>query len=222
MTSTHQTIAAQVDDLQAGMSGRLPAAVAAAFAAEQSSLSGAGTPDGVLPVGSPLPDAALTDIDGRSTTIAATAAGKPAVVVLYRGAWCPYCNLTLRAYQEQLVPELDRRGIALIAVSPQKPDGSLTMQETHALTYAVLSDPGNHLAAALGVLTAPTPGVVAAQAALGLDLTALNADGTRGLPMPTVALVDRDGTLRWIDVHPDYSTRTEPDDVLRAADTHLS
>ena len=141
MTSTHQTIAAQVDDLQAGMSGRLPAAVAAAFAAEQSSLSGAGTPDGVLPVGSPLPDAALTDIDGRSTTIAATAAGKPAVVVLYRGAWCPYCNLTLRAYQEQLVPELDRRGIALIAVSPQKPDGSLTMQETHALTYAVLSDP---------------------------------------------------------------------------------
>ena len=177
---------------------------------------------GSCPSGTPLPDAALTDIDGRSTTIAATAAGKPAVVVLYRGAWCPYCNLTLRAYQEQLVPELDRRGIALIAVSPQKPDGSLTMQETHALTYAVLSDPGNHLAAALGVLTAPTPEVVAAQAALGLDLTALNADGTRGLPMPTVALVDRDGTLRWIDVHPDYSTRTEPDDVLRAADTHLS
>jgi hypothetical protein len=84
----------------------------------------------------------------------------------------------------------------------------------------VLSDPGNRLAIALGVLTAPTPDVAAAQHALGLDLTVVNADGTHGLPMPTVALVDRDGIVRWIDVHPDYSTRTEPDDVLRAADAH--
>lgn len=126
--------------------------------------------------------------------MSAVAAGRPAVVVLYRGAWCPYCNLTLRADQAQLVPELDRRGIALVPISPQKPDGSLTMQETNDLSFAVLSDPGNQLAGALGVLTAPTP---------------------------DVALVDRDGTVAWIDVHPDYSTRTEPDEVLRAADTPL-
>ncbi len=222
MTTAHETIAAQVSALQAGMTGRLPADAAAAFATEQGRLRASGTPGGVLPVGSPLPDAALSDIHGDPTTVAATAAGRPAVVVLYRGAWCPYCNLTLRAYQQQLVPELARRGVALIAVSPQKPDGSLTMQQTHALSYAVLSDPGNQLAAGLGVLTAPSADVAAVQGSLGLDLAAINADGTRGLPMPTVALVDRNGMLRWIDVHPDYTTRTEPDDVLRAADAHLA
>ena len=221
MRTAHQTIAAQVSALQAGMAGQVPVAVSAAFSAEQDSLRAAGTPDGVLPVGSPLPTADLIDTDGRPTTIAATAAGRPAVVVLYRGAWCPYCNLTLRAYEEQLVPELDSRGITMIAVSPQKPDGSLTIQQTHALTYRVLSDPGNQLATALGVRTAPTPDVAAAQSSLGLDLTAVNADGTSGLPMPTVALVDREGTLRWIDVHRDYTSRTEPGDVLHAADTHL-
>ena len=74
MRTAHQTIAAQVSALQAGMAGRLPAAVSAAFSAEQDSLRAAGTPDGVLPVGAPLPTADLLDTDGRPTTIAATGA----------------------------------------------------------------------------------------------------------------------------------------------------
>ena len=44
----------------------------------------------------------------------------------------------------------------------------------------------------------------------GLDLTQVNADGTTGLPMPTVLIADADGVIRWIDVYPDYTTRTEP------------
>lgn len=221
MTSTHETIATQVATLQAGMAGRLPADVGAAFAAEQADLQTAGVPAGVLAVGDPFPDAELLDATGEPTSVRAATAGRPAVIVFYRGAWCPYCNLTLRAYQEQLAPELDRRGIALVAISPQKPDGSLTMQETHDLTYAVLSDPGNQIATALGILTGPSTDVRAAQSSLGLDLTAVNADGTTGLPMPTVVLVDAEGAIRWIDVHPDYTTRTEPEDVLAAVDAVL-
>jgi hypothetical protein len=38
------------------------------------------------------------------------------------------------------------------------------------------------------------------------------------VPMPTVAILDADHVLRWIDVHPDYSTRTEPAQVIRALD----
>jgi hypothetical protein len=53
---------------------------------------------------------------------------------------------------------------------------------------------------------------------LGLDLEAVNADGTSALPMPTVAILDPDRTLRWIDVHPDYSTRTTPAEILNALD----
>jgi len=59
------------------------------------------------------------------------------------------------------------------------------------------------------------------QLGIGLDLEAVNADGTTNVPMPTVALIDPDGILVWIDVHPDYTTRTEPAEVLHAVREHL-
>jgi peroxiredoxin len=136
--------------------------------------------------------------------------------VFYRGGWCPYCNISLRAYQAQLVPALADRGVSLVAVSPQAPDGSLSTKETKELTFTVLSDPGNQIARQLGILTAPSDGARAAQLELGLDLTQVNADGTTRLPMPTVLIADVGGVIRWIDVHPDYTTRTEPGQVLEA------
>jgi peroxiredoxin len=135
-----------------------------------------------------------------------------------QGAWCPYCNIALSTYQAELVPELVVRGVGLIAVSPQTADASLGTQEKHELTFAVLSDPGNQVAKALGILTGPTEEARAAQLQLGLDLTAVNADGTTGLPMPTTVIVDADRVVRWIDVHPDYSTRSEPKQILAELD----
>ena len=163
-----------------------------------------------------MPDAQLLDVHGAPTTLAEVVRGRVAVVVLYRGAWCPFCNLTLRAYQEDLVPQLSERGIPLLALSPQKPDGSLSMQEKNELSFVVLSDPGNQIATALGVLTTPSDDVRAAQRTLDVDLSEVNADGTHGIPMPTVVIVDGAGIIRWIDVHPDYTTRTEVADIVDA------
>ena len=216
MTTADTTIADQVAALRRGSGGQIPPAASAAFAAEQAALADAGVPEGVATAGAAMPDGALLDTDGRPTTLAEARGGKAAAVVFYRGAWCPYCNLTLRTYQRTLASELAARGVALIAISPQKPDGSLSMAEKHALTYAVLSDPGNQIAGRLGILTAPSADTRAAQANLGLDIAAANADGTRAVPMPTVVLVDAAGTIRWIDVHPDYTTRTEPGAILAA------
>lgn len=198
------------------MAGQLPDGVANAFAAERAGLRANGMPAGVAVPGEPMPDVQLLDVHGAPTTLAKATGGRSSVVVLYRGAWCPYCNLTLRAYQEDLVPQLGQRDIPLLAISPQKPDGSLSMQEKNELTFTVLSDPGNQIAAALGVLTAPTDDARDAQRTLGLDLAESNADGTQGVPMPTVAIVDSKGIIRWIDVHPDYTTRTEVADIIDA------
>ncbi|MFC1420107.1 peroxiredoxin-like family protein [Streptacidiphilus cavernicola] len=215
-TQPQPTIAEQSAAVSAGAATRLPPEVVAAFSAEQAGLDAAGLPAGVTAPGAPMPDGALLDVHGSPTTLTVARADRPAVVVFYRGAWCPYCNVTLRTYQQGLLPELERRGVGLIAVSPQKADGSLSTQEANELTFTVLSDPGNSVAGQLGILTAPTDGTREAQGALGLDLATVNADGTYGLPMPTVAVVDRRGTLRWIDVHPNYTTRSEVADILAA------
>jgi peroxiredoxin len=209
-------VADQVAVVVAGMAQQVPAEALRAFGTEQAGLDAAGVPGGIAEPGSAMPDAELLDVHGKATTLEEVRAGRPAVVVFYRGAWCPFCNAALRVYQQQLAGELSERGIALIAVSPQKPDGSLTMQETNELSFAVVSDPGNRIGGKLGIVTRPTEDVQHAQATLGLDLAAVNADGTRDVVMPTVAIVDAEGVLRWIDVHPNYTTRTEPAQILEA------
>jgi peroxiredoxin len=216
VTSTNPTIADRAALLRQSLAGQVPEQALAAFANEQAHLAAAGMPDRVAVAGIPMPDADLLDVHGNPILLRAALNGQPTVIVTYRGAWCPYCNLALRVYQEQLVPALAERGIGLIALSPQKPDGSLTMAEKNELTFTVLSDPGNQVARALGILTAPSDDALDAQRTLGLDLAEINADNGHGVPMPTVLIVDRDGTIRWIDVHPNYATRTEPADILAA------
>jgi peroxiredoxin len=214
--TTTATIAEQVADHHQASAGQLPTEIAEAFVAEQRDLAAAGDPSGAVQPGTRLPDGNLLDVAGQPATLAGTLAGKPAVIVFYRGGWCPYCNIALRTYQAELVPALAARGISLVAISPQTPDGSLSTKEAKQLTFTVLSDPGNQLARQLGILTAPSDDARAAQLQLGLDLTKVNADGTTRLPMPTVIIVDAAGTIRWIDVHRDYTTRTEPGEVLQA------
>src|SRR5882757_10082741 len=149
MTTQTPSIEEQTQAFVAGPAAAMPAEIMGAFAAEQVNLDAAGVPAGVSAPGALMPDGDLLDVRGAATSLAQVRAGRPAVVVFYRGAWCPYCNIALRTYQAELAPALADRGFAMIAVSPQKPDGSLSAAETNQLTYAVVSDPGNQLASAL-------------------------------------------------------------------------
>jgi peroxiredoxin len=221
MTTASTSIADQVAALNAAMATRAPAEVLAAFAGEQADLNAAGIPSDVATPGTVMPDGDLVDAYGRAVTLESVRDGRGAVIVFYRGAWCPYCNLALRAYQDQLAPALAERNVALVAVSPQTPDGLLTMTETNELTYTVLSDRGNQIAGKLGVLTASNRDAQDAQTAMGFDVAAGNADGTNTVPMPTVVVVDTAGMIAWIDVHPDYTTRSEVAHILAAVDSTI-
>jgi peroxiredoxin len=222
MASSIASISEQVAEHKAAAAGQMPPEVSAVFAAEQATLTAAGTPRAaVAKPGATLPDTPLLDAHGAITSLHAVTQGRPAVLVFYRGAWCPYCNIALSTYREQLAPQLAERDVALVAISPQKPDGSLTMQEKNELDFAVVSEPDNALAAALGILTAPSDDVLAVQVRFGIDLKSLNADETVSLPMPTVVILDAAHTIRWIDVHPDYTTRTEAAEILDALDSLL-
>ena len=216
--SAESAIADGVAEMHAAMAKEPPNEVMGAFGREQAALAAAGVPAGVAAPPRQLADVGLLDVHGAPTSLYKAAGEGPAVLVFYRGVWCPYCNVALSAYQRYLLPALTERGVRLIAVSPQAPDGSLSMQEKHDLAFAVLSDPGNSIARDLGILTHPSDEAHAAQLELGLDLTVVNADGTIDVPMPTVAILDAGHLLQWIDVHPDYSTRTEPAQILNALD----
>jgi peroxiredoxin len=202
----------------AGFASNAPAHIVQTFRNERDRFDAFGVPADIPAIGSPLPEAELLDVHGNTIRLSEARGGKPAVIVFYRGAWCPFCNIALRTYQAELVPALDEMGIVLIAISPQKPDGSLSMQQINSLTFTVASDPGNQLAGKLGILSpSRSEEARAASAALGADVAAANADGTDAVPMPTTIVVDVGGTIAWIDVHANYTTRSEVAQILAAA-----
>ena len=92
------------------------------------------------------------------------------------------------------------------------------MAEKHDLTYTVLSDPGNQIASNWASCSRWARAPATAQAVLGVDLASVNADGTSELPLTTAVVVGADGAIRWIDVRPDYTERSEPAEIIAAVE----
>ena len=208
-----RTLQQKSEALQAASAGRLPAEVIEAFARDRESLAARGAPDAVT-AGAVLEDFTLADATGEDVSLSDLVAEGPAVLVFYRGGWCPYCNLALRHYQAELVPELPRHKATMVAITPQTPDESLSTVEKHGLEFPVLTDTGLRLADRLGIAFEPSPESQAAQLELGLDIRDGNAERAPRLPMPTVLVVDSDRVVRFADIHPDYATRTEVAAIL--------
>ena len=127
----------------------------------------------------------------------------------------------LAAYAADLAPALAERGVTLAAISPQLPDGSLTVRQKYDLDFPVLSDVGNVVAEKLGIVWTPGDDALGAQRAIDVDVRVINGSDEPRLPMPTVLVVSRDRTVRWADVRPDYTERAEVPDILDAVDAEV-
>lgn len=217
MTSTiPESLNARLDATKQQLSEIAPPELFGVFSAEQQRLAAEEDRSGYVAVGDVVAAFTLPDAHGHDVTLDELLTGGPVVLVFYRGAWCPYCNVALKAYQAELVPALTELGVTLAAISPQGPDGSLTVEQSNALTFPVLTDAGSALARELGLVFELTDDVKAAQLAFGNDFTAINASGEWALPKPAVLVVDAARTVRFVDVQADYTLRTEPGAVLDA------
>jgi peroxiredoxin len=210
------TIREQSTQLKAAAAQRLPADVLETFDHSIEDLLAQGLSANSVAEGDRLASFTLDDATGAPVSLDQILQTGPAVIVFYRGGWCPYCNLALRTYQKELLPELAAFGARLVAISPQTPDQSMSTVEKAELDFTVLSDPGSRVANDLGIAFRQADDVLDAQRALGLDLAQVNAEGSTQLPRPTVLLVDHDHTVRFVDIQPDYTARTEVADILTA------
>ena len=212
------TIKEQADQVRAASTGRLAAEVVEAFTHDRKAMLERGMPTDAVAPGDLLQDFMLPNATGKDVSLSELVADGPAVLVFYRGGWCPYCNLALHQYQAELVPQLG--SIRRATGRDQPPEtGRIAQHRREArLQYPVLSDAGARVARRLGVAFQPAEDVLEAQRALGLDIRDGNADGASELPMPTVLVVDRDRIVRLADVHPDYTTRTEVQAIISALD----
>lgn len=213
------TIHEQAEQLKAASAERLPAAVLDVFDRSVQNLLAQGVPADAVSVGDKLQPFTLRDATGAAVTLDQLVEAGPVVLVFYRGGWCPYCNLALRTYQRELLPELASFGARLVAISPQSPDQSLSTVEKAGLEFLVLSDSGSRVAKSVGIVFQQSDDVLEAQRTLGLDLATVNEEGSTELPRPTVLIVDEDRVARFVDIQPDYTARTEVADILAALAT---
>jgi peroxiredoxin len=211
-TTSTTSLTAPTEELRAGLQAQLGTALDS-LDASAGELGARTWP--AKAVGEAAPDFELPDERGRSVTLTALRREGPVVLVFYRGAWCPYCNLQLRAFQAALA-DIHAAGASLVAISPQTPDNSLTLAEQAELAFPVLSDVGNNVARGYGLVYALGEADRELHAGLGIDLEAFNGDDSWALPAAAVFIVDGNGTIRYASVAGDYRWRVGPDEVLAA------
>ncbi|MBX9399221.1 AhpC/TSA family protein [Streptomyces sp. TRM72054] len=181
-------------------------------------LADSGQADRALTVGAQAPRFTLPTATGQTLALDDLLADGPVVLTFYRGAWCPYCNIALRALQQHH-DAITAHGARLVAISPQIPDESLTLAEKHDLAFDVLSDIGSDTAKQYGLAFDLPDDLAAVYDRLGFDLQRVNDGHPRTLPLPATYVIDRDGVIRWAFVNADYTTRAEPADILAALDS---
>lgn len=194
---------------------RIPAGQLAIMDAATAALKASGIADRSLAPGARAPDFALPDATGRWIKLSSLLAAGPAVLSFYRGGWCPYCSIELRALQARL-GDITAAGATLVAVSPQMPDHSLSTAEKLGLAYPVLSDVGNVVARSYGLVFSLPEDLREVYAGFGLDLPSANGDRTFELPVPATFVIAADGTVAWRFADADYTKRAEPGDVIAA------
>jgi peroxiredoxin len=203
----------QIDAFNAQAASQIPADLLQDLQSPIEQLITSRAAEKALKEGAQAPDFTLPDALGTVVTLSHLLKQGPVVIAFYRGEWCPYCNLQLRAYQQAL-PQLQAVGASLVAISPQTPDHSLSMVEKHALTFAVLSDVGNQVARQFGLVFTLDEAVRGTHKQMGVDLPAFNGDDSWELPMAGTFLVDPSGTIRLAFVDPDFSRRLDPSVVI--------
>ncbi len=165
-----------------------------------------------LKIGDTLPEFILPNANNETITSKSLLKKGKMIIAFYRGSWCPYCNLELRALQENL-KKIKAQGVVLAAISPQSPDHSLTLIEKHNLQFEVLTDYNNNYAKQLGITFKLQDFVLPHYQALGINLSDFNKNEENTIPVPAVFLTDENGVIiyKFLDVN--YMNRIDIDEL---------
>lgn len=168
-----------------------------------------------LKIGDVVPDFTLNNASGKSVNFQSLLAQGKVVISFYRGGWCPYCNLELKALEKSL-PQIEALGANLVAISPETPDNSLSTSEKNNLTFEVLSDLKNQVAKEFGLVFTLPEELRPIYKQFGIDIPAYNGDSSFELPLPATYVIDTNGKVVHSFVNADYTQRLDPQIILTA------
>lgn len=168
-----------------------------------------------IEVGNTLPETTLTDASGKQLSLKEALGGQKAVIIFYRGSWCPYCTRHLAAIGQHEQAILDR-GYKIIAISPDKAAVIRDYSKDAELNYTLYSDSDMAAATAFGLsfrLDAPT---LEKLDSYDIDVEAASGKDHHLLPVPAVFITDGEGRIAFRHYNPDYKERLSSEKLLDA------
>jgi peroxiredoxin len=176
-------------------------------------LAGAAEP---LAAGARLPDVTVRTEKDVPIKLAAALKSEPAVILFYRGGWCPYCTKHLTAMMD-IEEKLRGEGYSIFAISTDRPSKLAATPDREKLNYTLLSDSKMDAADAFGITFTVSNETLEKYKGYNIDLEAASGEKHHKLPHPAVYIVDKEGVIRFAHVNEDYKVRLKPEDVLAAA-----
>ncbi|WP_086930899.1 peroxiredoxin-like family protein [Agarilytica rhodophyticola] len=207
----------QLDAFKEQFKKQAPEGAIEAFARSSQELADSGQVEKSLKVGDKAPRAVLLDPNGDEVTLEELLAKGPVVLTFYRGVWCPYCNIDLKAL-EAVADDIRAKGATLVAISMQGAADSRKSQRDNKLSYPILTDKAGELADKFGIRWTLQPYVVDFHKMFNVILPTIHGDDKWNLPMPARYVIDTDGTIAYAEVNPDYTRRPEPSDLFPVLD----
>jgi peroxiredoxin len=207
-------LADELDAFSQTAASRIPAEIRAEFSRGIDAVAKSGITEKAIKVGNKAPDFTLKNAAGEEVSLKALLSKGPVVLTWYRGGWCPYCNLTLAAYQK-LLPDFEKAGASIVALTPELPDKAAETTRKNGVGFEVLTDLNHQVARRYGLVFDLTP-KVAAIYKRRFDLLAYNGKdaGNASLPLAATYVIGADGVVRYAFLNADYRKRAEPSEVL--------
>ena len=202
-----------IDEFKSTFLPQIPGQLRNSMDKAQQALKDSRIAERALAAGNDAVDFTLPNARGEQVSSEALRQQGPIVVSFYRGGWCPYCSLELKALQS-VNAEIEALGARLIAISPQVPDESLSTAEKNRLEFEVLSDVDSKVADQYGLTFSLDEDLRPVYKNWGADVAVVNDDPDCKLPLPATYVINQDGKIVHSFVEEDYTERLEPDEIL--------
>jgi peroxiredoxin len=168
-----------------------------------------------LSVGKQAPAFKAIDANGNQFSLVEALKIGPVVLIFYRGHWCPFCSKHLKQVQDELI-KLTKKGVTVVAVSPEKPEFQEKMAGKTGAKFALLYDEGYLIADAFDVTFTPkAPEIFIYNTFLSAGLKKTHSDESQRLPIPATYIIGQDGTIVWRHFDPDYKKRSSVADIVK-------
>ena len=216
-SSTETTQATLSDQLAArakASAAAAPPAMLSAFKEGIELVDAMGLEESAKQVGDIAIDGELTGWNGDTIKLSELWNEGPVVLMWYRGGWCPYCNIQLRAMQQSL-NDIENAGAKLVVLTPELPEKAKETAEAANIEIVALHDKDNALAKQYGIMfDLPEPIVPIYRTKL--KLPELNGSDKMQLPLAATYVIDKSGKITYAFLDADYKKRAEPADVVAA------